>query len=119
MSTTETIPPERDENVSHATLVEALYAFADFLTANPDAPVSSSEIHVGVHITERGDYDAAVRTYDLEPDEERVGPYDTAARWFGPIRYGVQTHSSMVERLRERIAALEAELGLTASEATS
>lgn len=92
-----TATPDQDRRDE---IIGGLRDLADFLVSThvplPLVP------ELGVHITDRDEYDALVALYGFEGEECNGSSYDVARLSFGPVSYYVQTRSDPARKLAER-----------------
>jgi hypothetical protein len=106
-STPDTVPNAAEEVDARTACAEGLRALADFIARTPGAPLPVT--HLTRHFRDADEFDKAAAAIG-EPVVVNGG-YESCERRFGPLTYGVQTDEQA--RRQQRIAAREAELGLT------
>ncbi len=99
---------EEVEVTAREAFVAGLLDLAAYLASTPGAPLPHG--YLTRHVSDADDFDRAAALIAAPVTVSDSG-YEHCERRFGPLTYGVQTDQQA--RRQQRIAAREAELGLT------
>lgn len=102
---------------SRAKSIQSIRDFADFLEANPEAPLPQGGYFIQ-HYPDAAEFDAAAVAMGDAKVEPSGNGFEVATRRFGPVTYKIQTDGRKDQRERllaareARVAAAETALGL-------